>query len=402
LATRRTDWGTAADYASIRGEVAIAGVGESEHSNASGRTSNEIALRAIEHALDDAGLRADQIDGFMTSPGVGDQLDVAAYHAHFGTDHDLWVSPKGGAMVWAATAPYAAAKALRARTARHILNVFSVAWATQRPQMEGGPGKFHAEEQFKANLELPFGWFPQPVYFATIARRHMLEFGTTPEQLGAIAVSARRHANGHPNAVMRDKLLTLDDYLAHPMLVDPLRVEDCCLISDGGAATIYTTPERARDLRKAPVIVAGVGMGMSDSGQYWSQQRAFTTTPQVFSAPSAFEMAGIEPGDVDILTLYDPFTIVTLMQLEDMGFCDKGDGGAFAERGGLDVGGGGLPTNPHGGMLSHAYVLGSAHVVETVRQLRGEAANQVADAEVGVYGGYTGHLASTLVLRRDT
>lgn len=400
MSQRRSDWGTAAHYESIRGEVAIAGVGESDHSNASGRSSNEIAAQAIERALADAGLRPDEIDGFMSSPGVGDQFDEAAYHAHFGTSHPMWVSNKGGAMVWAATAPDEAAKALRAGEARHILNVFSVAWATQRPQMEGGPGKFHAEERFKANLELPFGWFPQPVYFATIARRHMHEFGTTAEQLGAIAVSARRHANRNPTAVMRDKPLSLSDYLARPMLVDPLRVEDCCLISDGGAAYVMTTPERARDLRQPPVLVEGVGMGISDTGQYWSQQKAFTSTPQVFSAPAAFAMAGIEPADVDVLTLYDPFTIVTLMQIEDMGFCEKGEGGAFVADGGLDFDGGRLPTNPHGGMLSHAYVLGSAHVVESVRQLRGEAANQVAGAEVAVYGGYTGHLASTLVLRR--
>ena len=200
MSRRRSDWGRAADYASIRGEVAIAGVGESEHSNASGRTSNEIAAQAIERALDDAGLAPEEIDGLMTSPGVGDQFDEAAYHAHFGTKHPLWVSPQGGALVWAATAPYPAAQALRDGEARHILNVFSVAWATQRPKMDGGPGKFHAEERFKANLELPFGWFPQPVYFATIARRHMYEFGTTSEQLGAIAVSARRHANRHPGA----------------------------------------------------------------------------------------------------------------------------------------------------------------------------------------------------------
>ena len=126
--------------------------------------------------------------------------------------------------------------------------------------MTGGPGHSHAQERFKASLEVPFGWFPQPVYFSTIARRHMSEYGTQPEQLGHIAVSARRHANGHPGAVMRDKKLSLEDYLARPMLVDPLRVEDCCLISDGGAAYIMTSTERARDLTKPPVVVAGVGV----------------------------------------------------------------------------------------------------------------------------------------------
>jgi acetyl-CoA acetyltransferase len=228
----------------------------------------------------------------------------------------------------------------------------------------------------------------------------MIEFGTRPEQLGAIAVSARRHANLHPGAVMRDKQLSLADYLARPMLVDPLRVEDCCLISDGGGAYLMTTPERARDLRRPPVLVAGVGEGRSETGLYWAQQSEFTTTPQVFSAPAAFAMAGVTPAEVDVLALYDPFTIAALMQVEDMGFCKKGEGGAFAEGNALDFDGGALPLNTHGGLLSHAYVLGISHVVELVRQLRGEAAAQVRDAEVGVYGGYTGHMASTLVLRR--
>ena len=393
-------WGAATEYDDIAGEVAIVGVGEADHSKASGRTSHDIAAQAIERALADAGLAARDVDGIMFGPGVGDQFDDRLFRERFGVTHDLWVSHQGGGIVWAATAPYEAAQAIRAGLARTILNVFSVAWATQRSGMTGGPGKFHAEEQFKASLEVPFGWFPQPVYFSTIARRHMSEFGTTPEQLGSIAVSARRHANGHPGAVMRDKLLSLADYLARPMLVDPLRVEDCCLISDGGAAYVMTSTERARDLAQRPVVVGGVGAGRTDS-PYWSQQGDFTATPQVFSAPGAFAMAGVRPRDVDVLTLYDPFTIVTLMQIEDMGFCDKGDGGPFALAGELDFDTGALPTNTHGGMLSHAYVLGISHVVEVVRQLRGTAPNQVRDAEIGVYGGYTGQLASTLVLRRD-
>ena len=200
---------------------------------------------------------------------------------------------------------------------------------------------------------------------------------------------------------MRDRPLSLEQYLERPLLVDPLRVEDCCLISDGGAAYVMTTTERARDLAKPPVLAVGVGEGHADSGLYWSQQGDFTSTPQVFSAPAAFAMAGIQPADVDVLTLYDPFTIVALMQIEDMGFCDKGEVGAFVEGDTLHFDGGRLPYNTHGGLLSHAYVLGIAHVVEVVRQLRGEAAAQVPGASVGVYGGYTGHMASTLVLQRD-
>jgi acetyl-CoA acetyltransferase len=394
-------WGHATDYEDVGGEVAIVGVGESDHSKASGRTTKQIAAQAVERALDDAGLVPSDIDGLMYVPFSGDQFDAAAFREHFGTKHEMWESTKGGGMVWAGSAPYDAALAIRERRARHILNVFSVAWATQRAEMVGGPGQVHAQELFKQNLEVPFGWFPQPVYFATVAHRHMHEFGTTPAQLGAIAVACRRHANHTPAAVMHKKPLTLDDYLASPTIVDPFRKEDCCLISDGGGAYVMTSAERARDLRKPVVSVAGVGLGNSHSGAYWSQQQAFTSTPQVFAAPVAFRMAGLSPDDVDVLTAYDPFTIVSLMQIEDMGFCKKGEGGPFVEGTTLNFDGGRLPYNTHGGMLSHAYVLGIAHVVEVVRQLRGEAAAQVEDAEVGIYGGYTGPQASTLILRRE-
>ncbi|NRA34626.1 MAG: hypothetical protein HRU17_14945 [Polyangiaceae bacterium] len=395
------DWGTASDFEDLNGQVAIVGVGESEHTKASGRSDLEIAAEAIEKALNDAGLTPADVDGIMFNRGAGSLFDAAAFHAHFGTKHDIWESDRGGGMVWAGTAPYAAAKAFRNRKAKVIVNSFAVAWATQRSSMTGGPGKFHAEEQFKANLEVPFGFFPQPVYFASIARRHMHEFGTTSAQLGSIAVSCRRHANRHPGAVMREKTLSLDQYLKRPFLADPLRVEDCCLISDGGGAFVMTTAERARDTPKPPVIAAGVGQARSKSGSYWSQQPDFTATPQVFCAPKAFEMAGITAADVDVLALYDPFTIAALMQIEDMGFCAKGEGGPFVEGSRLDFDGGALPYNTHGGMLSHAYVLGIAHVIELVRQLRGEAASQVGNADIAVYGGYTGHMASTLVLRRS-
>ncbi len=395
------DWGTASELEDVSGEVAIVGVGEADHSKASGRTTTEIAAQAVERALADAGLGPEDVDGLLYSGGLPEQFDAAAFRARFGGAREIHEIPRGGGMTWAATAPLEAARALRQGQASVLVNVFAVAWATQRGSMTGGPGQFHAQEQTKRNLEVPFGWFPQPVYFATIARRHMHEYGTTPEQLGAIAVACRRHANLHPGAVMHAKELTLERYLSRPMLCDPLRVEDCCLISDGGAAYVMTSAGRARDLAKPPVVVKGVGEGRSGAGTFWAQQGDFTATPQVFSAPGAFAMAGCTPADVDVLTLYDPFTIAALMQIEDMGFCEKGEGGPFVAGRALHFDGGGLPYNPHGGMLSHAYVLGIAHVVETVRQLRGEAHAQVPDARIGVYGGYTGHMASTLVLARE-
>jgi acetyl-CoA acetyltransferase len=182
------------------------------------------------------------------------------------------------------------------------------------------------------------------------------------------------------------------------VLADPLHLHDSCLISDGGAAFVTTSIERARDLPQRPALVLGVGEAYSHTGTHWALQSDFTATPQVFSAPGAFERAGITPGDVDVLTVYDPFTVVALMQIEDMGFCAKGEAGDFVSGDTLHHDSGKLPFNPHGGLLSHAYVLGIAHVVEIVKQLRGTACAQVPDCEVAVYGGYTGHMASTLVL----
>lgn len=394
----------AKDYASIKGQVAIAGVGEAPPSAGSDKSSVELAGDAVEAAIKDAGLTPADIDGLILSQqgGFPDQFTPAAFHERFGTNHNLWVSYEGGAMTWAGTAPIHAAAALKNGKAKHILNIFSISWASQKKMGTGSPGDWHAQERMKAFYELPFGFHPQPVFFAMVARRHMHEYGTTEAQLGAVAVSARKHANGHPDAVMHTKELSLEKYLSRPMLVDPFRMEDFCLISDGAAAYLMTTPERAKDLDKPPVIVEGVGEAAWTTSYHFSQHPEFLKTPQVLAAPAAFEMADLTPDDVDVLACYDPFTIVSLMQIADMGFCEASEVGAFVEGGNLDYtqsrARGGLPYNTHGGLLSHSYLLGISHVVEIVRQLRGEANNQVENARVGVYGGFTGGDASTLIL----
>ena len=399
MARDAPQWGHAVPLDDVAGAVAIVGVGEGDYSRASGRTAVAIALQAAERAIDDAGLAPSDIDG-LTWSEYAPALTPEVFCAHFGTDPPRFVSDQCGAMTGAGLAPYVAARAIAEGRATYVLNSYAVAWATERDQMVGGPGEGYLGMTDKRHLEVPFGFFPQPVYFAAIARRHMVEFGTTPEQLGAIAVTQRAHANLTPGAVMRDRPMDLDAYLAAPLVADPLRVPDCCLISDGGAAFVTAAADRARDRPHRPVVVGGVGLGVSHSGLHWTQQPAMTATPQVFSAPSALAMAGVGPADVDVVEVYDPFTIVALMQIEDMGFFAPGEAGAVAAAGGLGHLGGRLALNTHGGLLSHAYVLGIAHVVELVRQLRGEAAAQVPGAEVGVYGGYTGMDASTLVLVR--
>ena len=380
----------------VAGQVTVLGVGEADHSRASGRAALDMSIQAAERALDDAGLTPSDVDGIASAPMPG-QLDAKAFRRHFKIERELWETTEGGVspLVF-----QAAARALRAGEATCILNTYGVAWASERTAMVGGPGDAHAREPFKRSLEVPFGWFPQPVYFATVARRHMHEYGTTREHLGAVAVATRANANRTSSAVMHDRPLSLQQYLGSPMIADPFTRNDCCLISDGAGALVLTDPERSLDGPHPVVEVAGVATASWATGWHFAQQQAFTATPQSIAAPAAFEMADVRPSDLDVYQCYDPFTILTIMQLEDSGFCEKGEGGPFAASVGLDAVAGGLPTNTHGGLLSHAYIMGIGHVIELVRQLRHDADAQVRDAELGAYGHFTGGSASTLVLRR--
>lgn len=403
--SRTPDWGEASALEDVRGQCAIVGIGETAYSGASGRSAKAMALQAVERAVADAGLTPKDIDGLMVGFGIEDQLTPEDFRAHFGLQQPLWFSTQGGAMVWAATCNHTAARAITQGKAKHVVNVFAVDWATRRSEGTLAHTEYHSGEPMKLRFELPYGWFPQPVYFATFARRHMHEYGTTETQLGALPVAFRRHANTHPNAVMRERSLSLEEYLLRPYLSTPFRVEDCCLVSDGGAAFVITSAERARDLRQPSVITEGVGHGRIRGAPYISQQADITSTPQVFAAPWAYAMADVDAQDIDVISVYDCFSMTALMQIEDMGFCDKGAGGAFVQGDRLHFDRpkrmGGIPCNTHGGLLSHAYVLGIAHVVELVKQLRGTAPNQVQDAEIAAYAGFTADEAATLVLRRS-
>jgi len=212
-------------------------------------------------------------------------------------------------------------------------------------------------------------------------------YGTTSRQLGEIAVATRRHAALHGNAIMTSPI-TIEDHQASRMIADPLRLLDCSLESDGAVAVIVSAAERARDLRQRPVWVMGAAEGHPDSPSVISQRPDLTTFGLAKAAPRAFAMAGIGPADIDVAEIYDCFTFNVLCQIEDLGFCRKGEGGPFVENGTITLGGR-LPINTHGGLLSQAHMAGLNHVVELVRQLRGEGgATQVANAEIGLVTGY--------------
>jgi acetyl-CoA acetyltransferase len=246
------------------------------------------------------------------------------------------------------------------------------------------------EEQF----ETPYGcWVPIPTY-ALAAQRHMYQYGTTSEQLAEIAVAARKWANLNPAAAMHGAL-SIEDVLASPMMCTPLRLRDCCLVNDGGGAVIVTTAERARDLGKKPVWV--LGCGESHTHRSITGMPDLTVTPARLSGERAFRSAGLVPSDIDVLELYDSFTITVLLQLEDLGFCPKGEGGRFVE--GQRLAPGGVrPTNTGGGGLSylHTGMFGIFLLIEAVRQLRGECGErQIADAKTALCNGIGGSLASS-------
>jgi acetyl-CoA acetyltransferase len=240
-----------------------------------------------------------------------------------------------------------------------------------------------------------FGAGAAPIQYALAARRHMHEYGTSSRQFGAVAVACRRHAAMNPAAQMRQPI-TIEDHQNSPLIADPFRLLDCSLISDGAAAMIVTRIDRAGDCRQPPVHI--LGMGYSCEHSEIASSRSMTTTAARGAARQAFEMAGVTAADVDVAELYDCFTAVVIVTLEDYGFCQKGEGGSFVEGGRIEIGGD-LPVNTHGGLLSHAHIGGISHLTESVIQLRHQAGlRQVKDARVAVAGGQCGELGIHVTL----
>jgi acetyl-CoA acetyltransferase len=379
----------------LAGRIAIVGVGNTRWERSSGRRLLALQTEAARAALADAGLEAADVDGLIMPSASYEELHAFARGLGVRRQYHHSTAGHGGAGVVAA--PLHAALALDADLASTVVCVMGVDWGTKR---RGDVGRPHAEMPNKASFEIPFGWYPQVVHFAGMARRYMHLYDATEEQLGAVAVAMRKHAGLNPAALLHDKPLTLDDYLAAPYLAEPFRVADCCLVNDGAAAFVMTSAERARDCRAAPVVMLGVGTGVAPEGEYSALRADYLATPATHAGPRAFEMAGLGPHDVNFLQCYDNFTSTVLLQLEDLGFCARGEAGLFAASGEIELGGA-LPVNTAGGQLAESFCLGASLVTEAVRQLRGACGpRQVSEAEVGLVGGYTGAQYAALLLGR--
>jgi len=382
--------------------VAIAGIGESKVGRVPGRTALQLQTDAALAALADAGLALADIDGLVTTPVRVESWSmpcgVVANHlgirARFLSTVDV-AGASGCSMIHQAALAVASgqATAVLCVAGQNLLSNRTRSDAV-RSMAEGGA----AHPQF----EVPYGPLV-PSLYALVAQRHMHEYGTTPEQLAEVAVTMRHHAGLNPNAHKREPI-TVADVLASKMTTAPLHMLDCALVSDGAAAAIVTSLDRARDLRQRPVRPLGFGYGLSHS--YVGDHRHLTTTGAVDSGRDAFAQAGLAPRDIDVAELYDCFTITVIVELEDLGFCPKGEGGRFVEGGRIALGGE-LPVTTHGGLLSGGHPgLGGGffHVLEGVRQVRGQAGKrQVPGAQTALVHGNGGTVAihCTLVLGPD-
>lgn len=369
--------------------VAIAGVALSDVGRVDDKSPYELIAQASRRALADAGLTPADVDGLAsTGQGTLPPVDVGEYLGL----RPRWIdSTAVGGATWEVMAAHAA-DAISAGHADVVLLTYgSTARADLRKGLRGANINWGARGPLQ--WEAPYGHTLVSKY-AMAARRHMHAYGTTIEQLAEVAVSARFNAADNPDAYYRDPI-TVDDVLAGPMIADPFTKLHCCIRSDGGAAAVLVSADRAKDLKSKPVWV--LGTGETTSHMLTSQWDDLTVGPAAVSGPLAFARAGVSPADVDVAELYDAFTYMLLLTLEDLGFCPKGEGGAFVESGALRLGGA-LPTNTDGGGLSacHPGQRGLFLLVEAARQLRGECGpRQVPDAKIACVSGTGGWFCSS-------
>ena len=374
---------------SIRGKVAIAGVGVAGLGEAHGYTEMELLAQAATSAVANAGLTMSDIDGIATCSSSATMWVMP-------TIEYLGIRPKfiestmlGGSSFLAHLLP--AMQAIASGQCNAVLVCYG---STQRT------ATFGRKEGVKARAlldpqpyEKPYQPLSPVTSYALAAQRHMYQYGTTRRQLADVAVAARKWAQLNPEAFMRDPM-SIDDVLAARMISDPFSVRDCCLVTDGAGAYVLMAADRARDLPVKPVYVLGSATAV------WNRQVSsmhdLTVTAAAESGPRAMQMAGVAHKDIDLIQLYDAFTINVLLFLEDLGFCAKGEGGAFVENGGIAPGGH-TPVNTNGGGLScvHPGMYGIFTLIEAVRQLRGEGGErQIPSASIALVHGNGGTLSS--------
>lgn len=394
------------DVTFLRDRTAIAGIGATDFSKDSGRSELMLAVQAVQAACDDAGIPPTEIDGLVTfTMDTNPEIDVARQlgirelnlfsRIHYGG------GAGGGTILQAAMA-----------VATGVADVVCCYRAfNERSGRRFGAGIHDAPagsstEQSQYAWTSPFGLVTPASWVAMFARRYLHAYGATTEAFGHVAVADRRHAANNPAAHFYNRPITLEDHQSSRWIVDPLRLLDCCQETDGGQAIIVTSTERAKDLRNGAAVLRSVAQGS------WKDQYSMTSfyrpddemvgIPEMgLVARRLYEQAGIGPSDVQTAVLYDHFTPFVLCQLEEFGFCERGEAKDFVAGGNIEIGGS-LPVNTHGGQLGEAYLHGMNGIAEGVRQVRGTSVNQVADVEHVVVTAGTGVPTSGLILGRPS
>ena len=383
-----------------RRSAAIVGAAHSQLGEVPGSTPLGLMADAAVAAVADAGLKPTDIDGIVVrgpddeycfQQQLGERLGL---NAAFSTSLD-----NGGASQTLAV--ILASLAIEAGLATTVLCGYARnSWTRTRRPGSRRARMNQATHNRSREWRDSFGYFGEPATHALGAQRHMAMYGTTKEHLGHVAISVREHATRNPHAQMRSPL-TMEEYLAARLVTEPFGVYDCSLRTDGAGAVVVTSLDRARDLPHTPVVVRG--FGSHNNLQGWTVGDHMTTTAARASGERAYRIADVTPADIDTAQLYDCFTYMVLAQIEDYGFCAKGDGGEFIASGALGLGGA-IPTNTSGGQLSEGHVEGMLQVVEGVRQLRHEypVERQVPDARLALVSGHGGNTVchTTLILER--
>jgi acetyl-CoA acetyltransferase len=388
----------------IEGNTAIVGIGATEFSKDSGRGELQLAAEAVKAALDDAGLTPADVDGMVTytldgtdevdlvrSLGVGD-LTYYSRTPHGGGGSCSTVQHAAMAVVTGVANVVVCYRALNGRSEKRL--------GAGGPPIRAGTSTGMV---YWGSWYRPFG-VPTPAQrVAIIARRYMHEYSATTDSFGQVAVLARKHAANNPQAIFYEQPITLEEHRASRWVAEPLRLFDCCLESDGGVAVVVTSVDRARTLRQTPAVIEGAASGSAPDQESMSSfyRPVISGLPSMgVVARQLWERSGLRPSDIDVANLYDHFTPYILMQLEELGWCERGEAASFIADGQLELSGT-LPTNTNGGQLGEAYVHGLNGIAEVVRQIRGSSVNQVADVEHALVTAGTGVPTSALILGRD-
>ena len=396
----------------------IVGVGETEYSKGSGRTTRALAAEAIQKAMDDAGLKAEDIDGIMSYQG-GDSTPGSALMYDLGIRANFYMDSFGGGSTTEALVGLAMG-AIEAGMC-HTVAIFRSMNGYSQVRIGGTGARAAVPVAGPDLMKRPYGLMSAVQNFAFTFTRHMMEYGVTNEHLASIKVAHSNHASNNPKAIMKQRM-TVEDVVNSRWIVKPCaHLLDCCLETDNANCIIVTSADRAKNLRQRPVYVMGVqGRGCKPGGDFHYQMGPITRVAGHYIAPRVFEMAGITHDDIDLTGCYDAFTYTVLLQFEDYGFCKKGEGKDYVSNGTINLGGK-RPNNTSGGHLCEGYTHGISMVIENVRQLRGMAddycpdwrdgkhtydyseghCRQVKDAEISMNMGWAGpNVGSALILRR--